>query len=80
MHHELQYQDSRIMDWVLTSLRKENIPAIPVHDSVIVPYKSANLAEEIMVAGYQRVMKTNHTPLITREFNSSFIVKEQSRR
>lgn len=69
---ELQWQDSQIMDWVLTRLRKEDVPAIPVHDSVIVPIESAVKAEEAMVSAYQHVTGTHHIPHITEEVNSSW--------
>jgi hypothetical protein len=51
----LQHTDSVIMERVLKSLHKRNIPALPVHDSVIVPKKYRNTAIRIMKEQYKQV-------------------------
>lgn len=51
----LQHTDSVIMEKVLKSLYKRNIPALPVHDSVIVPAKYRNTAIRIMKEQYKQV-------------------------
>lgn len=63
---KLQYQDSQIMDKILSQLMKKGIPAIPVHDSVMVPSNpDVEMVEEIMIKAYQAVTKTDHVPLIS---------------
>lgn len=61
----LQYQDSQIMDRILTSLIKQDIPAIPIHDSIVVPVKNVRAARETMEEAYQYVTGTDHVPYIT---------------
>ena len=51
----LQHTDSVIMEKVLKSLHKRNIPALPVHDSVIVPEKYRNTVIRIMKEQYKQV-------------------------
>ena len=51
----MQHTDSVIMEKVLKSLHKRNIPALPVHDSVIVPAKYRNTAIRIMKEQYKQV-------------------------
>ena len=51
----MQHIDSVIMERVLKSLHKRNIPALPVHDSVIVPEKYRNTAIRIMKEQYKQV-------------------------
>lgn len=51
----MQHTDSVIMERVLKSLHKRNIPALPVHDSVIVPEKYRNTAIRIMKEQYKQV-------------------------
>lgn len=51
----LQYTDSVIMENVLKSLHKRNIPALPVHDSVIIPEKHKKTAMRIMKEQYKQV-------------------------
>lgn len=51
----LQHTDSVVMEKVLKSLHKRNIPALPVHDSVIVPAKYRNTAIRIMKEQYKQV-------------------------
>jgi len=51
----LQHTDSVVMEKVLNSLHKRNIPALPVHDSVIVPAKYRNTAIRIMKEQYKQV-------------------------
>lgn len=65
----LQNMDSMIMDQLLSSLIKLEIPAIPIHDSIIVPDKDLNQARTLMILAYQIVTKTSHIPYITIESN-----------
>jgi hypothetical protein len=51
----LQHTDSCIMENVLKSLHKRNIPALPVHDSVIVPEKYRKTAVRIMKEQYKHM-------------------------
>lgn len=51
----LQHHDSTIMCNILKQLHKRNIPALPVHDSVIVPEKYRNTVMRIMKAQYKQV-------------------------
>lgn len=51
----LQHTDSCIMENVLKSLHKRNIPALPVHDSVIVPEKYRKTAVRIMKEQYKNM-------------------------
>lgn len=51
----MQHTDSVIMERVLRSLHKRNIPALPVHDSVIVPEKYKKVAIRIMKEQYEQV-------------------------
>jgi len=53
------------MDKILARLTKKGIPAIPIHDSVIVPEQNLSAAEAIMIKSYQEVTKTNHIPWIS---------------
>jgi hypothetical protein len=43
------------MEKVLKSMHKRNIPALPVHDSVIVPAKYRNTVIRIMKEHYKQV-------------------------
>ncbi len=63
---KLQYIDSQIMDTILTKLRKENIPAIPIHDSCVVPASAGSVVHDVMVSAYQKITKTDHIPFITQ--------------
>jgi hypothetical protein len=51
----LQHTDSVIMEKVLKSLHNRNIPALPVHDSVIVHEKYRDTAIRIMKEQYKQV-------------------------
>jgi hypothetical protein len=53
---ELQYQDSTIMANILDRLTKQNIPALPVHDSVICPAQHDDFLRQVMIEEYQKVM------------------------
>jgi len=53
----LQNLDSRITDAILTSLMAENIPALPVHDSFIVPQQHENRLRELMIGEYEKILK-----------------------
>lgn len=50
----MQNMDSNIMERVLKSLHKRNIPALPVHDSVVVPEKYRNTVIRIMKEQYKQ--------------------------
>ena len=52
----LQNIDSKIMDDILTNLRKLGIPALPVHDSVIVEKGFEEELKHQMVSCYKKVM------------------------
>jgi hypothetical protein len=54
---DLQYLDSIIMEHVLKDCLAYGIPALPVHDSVVVPRSGADRAREIMMENYHKVMK-----------------------
>lgn len=51
----MQHTDSNIMEGVLRSLHKRNIPALPVHDSVIVPESRKQAAIRIMKEQYKQI-------------------------
>lgn len=53
----LQNYDSEIMNNVLISLMDFGIPALPVHDSMIVAEQHQDICREIMVREYKKVMK-----------------------
>lgn len=59
---KLQNIDSKIMDNILTNLTKMGIPALPVHDSVIVEKRYEEELEHQMVNCYKKVM--NFEPII----------------
>jgi hypothetical protein len=52
---KLQAVDSEIMALVLDTLRLENIPALPVHDSVIVPYQKRSKALAAMAESFKQI-------------------------
>jgi hypothetical protein len=52
---KLQAVDSEIMALVLDTLRLENIPALPVHDSVIVPYQKRSKALAVMTQSFKQI-------------------------
>ena len=51
---ELQYKDSNIMVAILTRLREMDIPAISVHDEIIVPEHHREVAKEVMLSEYKK--------------------------
>lgn len=51
---DLQYKDSCIMEGILKALHRRNIPALPVHDSVIVPESRKEVAIRIMKEQYKK--------------------------
>jgi hypothetical protein len=53
----LQNIDSKIADAILTSFMAENIPALPVHDSFIVPRQYEDRLRELMITEYEKVLK-----------------------
>jgi hypothetical protein len=52
----LQSIDSKIADAILTNLMSKGIPALPVHDSFIVPARHEDELREQMVEQYQKVL------------------------
>lgn len=50
---KIQNDDSKIMMSVLKACRRRNIPALPVHDSIIVPASKKNAAIRIMKEKYK---------------------------
>ena len=52
----LQNYDSRIADAILSNLMAQNIPALPVHDSFIVPQQYKTLLRQQMIDEYEKVM------------------------
>jgi hypothetical protein len=53
---ELQFLDSTIMANILSRMTRENIPALPVHDSVVCPARHEGLLHQLMVEEYEKVM------------------------
>lgn len=53
----LQNTDSKIADAILTSFMAENIPALPVHDSFIVPQRFEDELRQQMVDEYKKILK-----------------------
>jgi hypothetical protein len=53
---ELQYLDSTIMANILSRMTRENIPALPVHDSVICPAWHEGFLRQVMIEEYHKVM------------------------
>jgi hypothetical protein len=52
---KLQAVDSEIMALVLDNLRLENIPALPVHDSIIVIRKHKQKARAVMAQSFEQI-------------------------
>lgn len=53
----LQNIDSKIMAEILMNLAKQDIPALPVHDSVIVRESDQAIANDVMKKAYFKIMK-----------------------
>ncbi|WP_146145179.1 hypothetical protein [Photobacterium aquimaris] len=53
----LQNIDSNIMAEILMNLAKQGIPALPVHDSVIVKESDQAIANDVMKKAYFKIMK-----------------------
>ena len=53
---ELQYLDSKIMANILDRMTKQNIPALPVHDSVVCPAQHKDFLFQVMIEEYEKVM------------------------
>lgn len=53
---ELQNIDSRIADAILTNMMVENIPALPVHDSFIVPQRYERNLRQQMSDEYKKIL------------------------
>lgn len=63
----LQFHDSNIMNSILQNCMVEGIPALPVHDSIIVPESKKEQARTIMLACYQEYMIKTFNLTITPE-------------
>ncbi len=50
---ELQRIDADIMLLIISRLRSMNIPALPVHDSIIVRKQDASIAHDVMLSAYK---------------------------
>ena len=61
---ELQYADSRITDQILYQIVSKEIPALPVHDSFIVPEEHEETLRRVMVESYQKIMGKEFLPII----------------
>ena len=53
---DLQNADSRIMEQIMMLLHKAGIPALPIHDSVIVQEEHSARLQKIMVRVYEEEM------------------------
>ena len=53
---DLQNADSRIMEQIMMLLHKAGIPALPIHDSVIVQEEHSARLQKIMVRVYEEAM------------------------
>jgi len=53
---KLQNIDSRIADAILTNMIAENIPALPVHDSFVVPQQYEEKLKQQMVDEYEKIL------------------------
>ncbi len=53
---ELQNIDSKVMIKILTSLKKHNTTAYPIHDSIVTRIRDIDLAKEIMLNSYREVL------------------------
>jgi hypothetical protein len=51
---ELQFEDSQLIDTILQSCMKQNIPVLPVHDSVICPISNKDIVYDIMREEYKK--------------------------
>lgn len=52
---KLQAADSQIMALVLDTLRLENVPALPVHDSIIIKESDQDLGLAVMAASFEQI-------------------------
>ena len=59
---DLQNADSWIMEQIMMLLHKAGIPALPIHDSVIVQEEHSARLQKIMVRVYEEEM--GHTPVL----------------
>ena len=55
---ELQYRDSQIAEKVMIRLARDNIVALPIHDSFIVRVSHLNDLKEEMIRAYKEVLTT----------------------
>ncbi|WP_020587114.1 hypothetical protein [Desulfobacter curvatus] len=67
---ELQNIDSRIADAILTNLMALNIPALPVHDSFIVPQQYEGKLRQQMKDEYEKIL--GFEPGITKKDKRNF--------
>ena len=61
---DLQYADSRITDQILYQMVSKDIPALPVHDSFIVPEEHGETLREVMTDSYRKIMGKEFIPII----------------
>ncbi|MBU4352915.1 MAG: hypothetical protein KJ939_07605, partial [Nanoarchaeota archaeon] len=61
---ELQYADSRIAEQILYQMVGKAIPALPVHDSFIVPEEHEETLREVMIESYQKIMGKEFLPMV----------------
>ena len=62
---ELQYYDSEIMGGCLLSLAKQNVPVLPVHDSIRCKISDREKVIEAMLNSYEQC--TGFTPKIDQK-------------
>jgi hypothetical protein len=61
---KLQYEDSKIMEHILLDLCEQKIPALPLHDSVIVSKPDSKAAEDAMTKACKKVLNGFIIPII----------------
>ncbi len=66
--HECQFLESQILVEILRILFSMSVPALPIHDAVLVPASKAEFAKRVMLYTFQR--KTGYegvVEIITRQ-------------
>lgn len=61
---DLQYTDSQIAEQVLYQMVSKGIPALPVHDSFIVPEEHGETLRKVMIRAYQKIMGKDFIPVV----------------